>query len=88
MSYGHPQQMQQGQQMPQQQYNPNQFMPGVQSTGFAATPATTGVGQSPMGVLATMAMSKQLGGIFGSSSSSSYSSSSSKVSKIIGARTT
>lgn len=80
MSYGHPQQMQQGQQMSQQQYNPNQFMPGVQSTGFAATPATTGVGQSPMGVFATMAMSKQLGGIFGSSSSSSYSSSSSKVS--------
>lgn len=74
MSYGYQQQMQQGQQMPQQQFNPNQFMPGVQSTGFAATPATTGVGQSPMGVLATMALTKQVGGIFGSSSSSSSSS--------------
>ncbi|CAM9097720.1 unnamed protein product [Ectocarpus sp. 12 AP-2014] len=81
MSYGYTPQQPQMPQMPQQQqYNPNQFMPGVQSTGYAATPATTAVGQSPMGVLATMAMSKQLGGIFGSSSSSSYSSSSSKVS--------
>lgn len=79
MSFGYQQQQQMPQQMQQQQYNQNQFMPGVQSTGFAATPATTAVGQSPMGVLATMAMSKQLGGIVGSGSSC-FSSSSSKVS--------
>lgn len=79
---GYPQQMQQMQQpQQQQQYAPNQFMPGVQATGYPATPAATGMG-SPMGVLASMAMSKQLGGIFGSSSSSSssFSSASSKVS--------
>ena len=63
-----------------QMYAPNQFMPGVQPTGYPATPAATGYGANPMGLLASMAMSKQLGGIFGSSSSSSFSSASKDVS--------
>ena len=65
-----------------QMYAPNQFMPGVQPTGYPATPAATGYGANPMGLLASMAMSKQLGGIFGSSSSSSFSSASKDVSII------
>lgn len=55
-----------------QQFNPNGFMPGVRPTGYGATPATTTMG-NPMGFLASMAMSKQLGGIYGKSSSSSGS---------------